>query len=266
MNLSRHRILIFMVLSVLLHGLVVLYSPRQYSFPEREMPGMQAIRIEMMTVPAAPLPQVQPTPVEQKSPPTQESPPAHVSEPPPPIAEAPPQQVTQPRPEASPVQEPQPASLEPPRETMAAALPANADEDTEHLDRFAQATRTDIPSSPQPLASLPPAAVPQRDSARIDALRQEYLRSLPPLIRPHQRYPLAAQRAGREGTVVVRFVLERDGRLRETSILQSSGDALLDQAAATAIERVRSFPPFPAELPEESLPIELPVRFDRSLR
>lgn len=156
--------------------------------------------------------------------------------------------------------------METPSERLITTLPEPAEDAVRHAESLPPAPQADMASPPQTLASLPTTAAPQRDSARIDALRQGYLRSLPPLIRPHQRYPLAAQRAGREGTVIVRFVLERDGRLRETAILQSSGDALLDQAAATAIERVRRFPPFPAELPEESLPIELPVRFDRSLR
>lgn len=252
---------------MLLHGLVVLYAPRQYSFTPQDSSDLQAIRIEIMTVPAVPQPHIQTDSAEKSPQPAPEPPPAPAPvQPSPPVPKAATQKAAQPRPEPTPVQESQTAPSETPSDTVVTSLPETAADDNRLLESFAQSPKADRSSLPQTPASLPTAAVPQRNTARIDALRQEYLQSLPPLIRPHQRYPLAAQRAGREGTVIVRFVLERDGRLRETTIMQSSGDALLDQAAASAIERVRRFPAFPAELPEESLPIELPVRFDRSLR
>ncbi|MDO3378647.1 energy transducer TonB [Geoalkalibacter halelectricus] len=266
MKLSRHRILIFLALSVLLHGLALLWEPAQDCLPAPASSGMQVVRIEMMRVPAVPAEVLQPAPVDKPSPPPEPQRAPAPAVPAPPAPEAPAKKTARLVPEAAPQPQAQPTPSAPPAATMTASLPPDEPHGMAPLNKSTQPQDAPSPSSVPAPALTSPAKEALRDNARVDALRQAYLLSLPPLIRPHQRYPLPALRAGREGTVIVRFVLERDGRLRESAILESSGDRLLDQAAAAAIERVGHFPAFPTELPEESLPIELPVRFDRSLR
>lgn len=272
-NLTRNRILIFLAFSLLLHGLLIFLPPRQARDSGPALPAKQGTPVEVLRLPlvreappeqvAPPPPQVVETPAAGSLPPAK---PRTLSPPTPPApAVAPvPRAVSSekapplaPAPVAGP-QEPsisQHLEFSPERDTFSALSEAAAPEPEP------QQVQARVPQ----LGSLPSPESPA-ENPRIAALRKAYLDALPPLIRPYQRYPLPALRAGREGTVIVRFVLERDGRLRETGILQSSGDALLDQAAAAAIARVPHFPAFPPELPDESLPIELPVRFDRSLR
>ncbi|WP_437558233.1 energy transducer TonB [Acidithiobacillus sulfuriphilus] len=54
---------------------------------------------------------------------------------------------------------------------------------------------------------------------------------------PAPDYPLAARRAGQEGTVVLRVLVSADGLAEQIGIHRSSGFAILDQAAATAIRQ-----------------------------
>ena len=68
------------------------------------------------------------------------------------------------------------------------------------------------------------------------------------------RYPSLALRRRLTGTTVVGFALASDGTLAETTVLVSSGSALLDDAALTA---VRNAGPFPAG----GCRFELPVNF-----
>lgn len=50
-------------------------------------------------------------------------------------------------------------------------------------------------------------------------------------------YPRAARQAGAEGTVFVRFTVERDGRVRGCAVTQSSGHSELDATTCRLIER-----------------------------
>ncbi|WP_305043794.1 TonB family protein [Geoalkalibacter sp.] len=275
MNASLQRSLLFLAFSLLLHGLLLLVSPRQPGVPAPDRSSGKALRIEVMTVPAqvAEPGQSAPSPPVIFEAPQPVAPQVPVSIPPPTA----PLQATPSKPPAgqarpgvaaasAPIEAPAAGSDEPSPIAPPAVPETQGSSPSDARDSTAEPVLLAQEKQALALASLPSPIAPVVEEPRIRALRQAYLDALPPLIRPYQRYPLPALRAGREGKVVVRFVLERDGRLRETAILESSGDALLDQAAAAAVARVPRFPAFPAELPEDSLPIELPVRFDRSLR
>ncbi len=54
---------------------------------------------------------------------------------------------------------------------------------------------------------------------------------------PAPDYPLAARRAGQEGMVVLRVLVSAEGLPEQIGIHRSSGSAILDQAAATAIRQ-----------------------------
>lgn len=56
-------------------------------------------------------------------------------------------------------------------------------------------------------------------------------------------YPRAAGDAGLDQTITVRFVVETTGRVTECTVLQSSGNAALDEATCQAIERRYRYEP-----------------------
>lgn len=108
-------------------------------------------------------------------------------------------------------------------------------------------------SSAAPSSVSTSGTVSGADAARFrDALLAHIL--------PFRRYPEEARRNGAQTVVWVRFFLERDGTPVRVAVEQSSGSAVLDEAAITAIRRAAPLPTIPANLPDR-LDISLPVDF-----
>ncbi len=73
-------------------------------------------------------------------------------------------------------------------------------------------------------------------------------------------YPLMAKRLQIEGTVVVRFIIEKDGSVKEETIkiVKSSGSKILDRQAIITVKNSIPFKP----PPEGRIVIEIPVVFE----
>jgi len=73
-------------------------------------------------------------------------------------------------------------------------------------------------------------------------------------------YPLMAKRLQIEGTVIVRFVIEKDGSVNENTIkiVKSSGSKILDRQAIITVKNSIPFKP----PPEGRIIIEIPVVFE----
>ncbi|RMG38710.1 MAG: energy transducer TonB, partial [Gammaproteobacteria bacterium] len=74
-------------------------------------------------------------------------------------------------------------------------------------------------------------------------------------------YPARSRRRGEEGKVLLTLRIGRDGTLQETELNTSSGHRRLDRAALRTIERLGKAPPLPKEWPDETLEVEIPIRF-----
>ncbi|MFH1117316.1 MAG: TonB family protein [Pseudomonadota bacterium] len=61
-------------------------------------------------------------------------------------------------------------------------------------------------------------------------------------------YPSAAARSGIGGTLTIEFSVSRSGELIFVNLLDSSGHAILDHSALTAIKAAAPYDPFPARL------------------
>lgn len=88
-----------------------------------------------------------------------------------------------------------------------------------------------------------------------------YVSELRDWLERHKRYPRLAQLRRQEGTVVVRFVMDRDGRVVDARVAESSGHRSLDQEAVAMVRRAAPLPGFPPEIREPRLSILVPVRF-----
>jgi len=73
-------------------------------------------------------------------------------------------------------------------------------------------------------------------------------------------YPRGAREAGKKGRVVVNVLVDKEGSVTQTKILQSSGFTDLDKAAVTAIETVRWKPAKQREEPV-AVWVAIPVNF-----
>lgn len=77
----------------------------------------------------------------------------------------------------------------------------------------------------------------------------------------HKEYPRVAQKRRQQGVVLLHIVLDRDGRVIEAHIQESSGYRLLDDAALAMLKRAQPLPPIPDDIREERLRFVVPVQF-----
>lgn len=79
-----------------------------------------------------------------------------------------------------------------------------------------------------------------------EQLQQRYTREhfayIRKIINDKIRYPRAARIRGQEGTVMVTFIIRKDGTISHPQIVSSSGYALLDEQAISAILDAAPFP------------------------
>ncbi len=95
-----------------------------------------------------------------------------------------------------------------------------------------QPTALRVALTPPPAAAAVTAA-----PAAIDADIPVELETIDYLERVEPRYPPAARRARAQGTVFLRVIIGTDGRPREVRVEKTSGHALLDAAACSAVEK-----------------------------
>jgi TonB family protein len=65
------------------------------------------------------------------------------------------------------------------------------------------------------------------------------------------------------GLTRIKFTIQRDGRLTDVQLEQSSGYFALDQTAQRAIVLTRQLPPLPAQFPEPTLTVHLNFPYER---
>ena len=74
-----------------------------------------------------------------------------------------------------------------------------------------------------------------------------------------RRYPARARAARQQGTVHVRFRMNRAGMVLSSAVVKKSGSFDLDQAALDTLRRAQPLPAIPADMPDEvelSVPVE----------
>jgi len=192
-----------------------------------------------------PSPPPAPTPpaptVEQLPPPAPEPPPAPIAtEPPPPAApamhaETPPPRALKPRPKPIPKLRPEPVQQ---AQRPAPPLPLP-------LPRPSQA--------PPQMASVPsPPPVP--------TISPDYRVVLSSWLATHKHYPEDARQRGEEGRAVLRFRVDRSGRVIDYSVVSSTGFTDLD-AAVEGMMRGAVLPPFPPSMREPEIEVSVTIRF-----
>ena len=115
-------------------------------------------------------------------------------------------------------------------------------------------TNKSVESPSRPTSSL-------TDESRRVALEESFLRErlsvISNIVQRHINYPPIARRMGWEGRVLVSFILEPNGDIRDLKVLKSSGYEVLDKEALDAIRR--SYKDFPK--PPVSVVVKLPINF-----
>ena len=233
-----------LVASLLGHGgvlaLLVAFAAQLLPAP---LPQPRKSGIEVLLAPP-------PRPMAETPSPAPEPPPVAATEPPPP--EPPPPPATTPKPQPPP---PPPKPLvhkpvvKPPPQHPAP-----------------QPVRETPPPQPAPqpapvqTAVVPPApmAVPAPHPA--PTVSPGYRSLLSAWLESHKRYPESARARGEEGRAVLRFRVDRSGRVLNYALAAGTGFADLD-AAIDAMMRGATLPPFPADMAASDVEVSVTVRF-----
>jgi protein TonB len=192
-----------------------------------------------------------------------------------PAAETPP-----PAPEPLPAAETQPPPPEPPPPPAAIPKPEPPPPPPKPIVRK-QIVKPPPPPRPQPMREIPPQSVqtpvprivqaPPVQTAAIalvpapmprpaPVVSGNYRAALSAWLESHKRYPDSARQRGEEGRAVLRFRVDRSGRVLTYALASSTGYADLD-AAIDAMMRGATLPSFPADMTASDVEVSVTVRF-----
>lgn len=221
-------------------------------------PPVPAGGIEVAFAPSWPEPVKPPTPplpVKAEPPP----PPPVVTPPPPPPPPPPPIEPPPPAPEAT-VVIPEAPPPPPPRKPAIPTVlkPVLRRPERERPSPAFAAPAPSVASLPQTAFAPTPAPAPAR--APSTEISPSYRALLSEWLESHKRYPESAREQGEEGRAVLRFVVERSGRVADFAVIKSSGYPDLDAALDTMM-RGATLPPFPAGMEQPSIEVAVTIRF-----
>jgi periplasmic protein TonB len=89
----------------------------------------------------------------------------------------------------------------------------------------------------------------------------DYLDRLRRHLAKYKHYPPEAVKRKEEGTVLLSFILARDGTVLEAAVERSSGFPLIDQAALDMLRNASPVPPLPASFDGDRAHIVMPAGF-----
>lgn len=112
------------------------------------------------------------------------------------------------------------------------------------------------------IANRVPHCVPVSGWSAVPRWTTEYATRIAEILERHQHYPAMAYLLREQGTVVIDFIIDRQGRLADSHVRQSSGWAALDDEALSILQRSQPFPAFPDNSSEQRISLSVPVRFD----
>lgn len=89
---------------------------------------------------------------------------------------------------------------------------------------------------------------------------ERYLFELKKLLERKKIYPSMAKSMGQEGTVLVKFTLDRDGKVKSLEFEKES-HRLLNDATARLIRSIEGLKPFPPEIAKSTWTLSVPVEY-----
>lgn len=192
------------------------------------------------------------------------TPPAPAPAPPKPVAQPqlqpqvepappPPSQPDIPLPEAAPSPAPKPAVMLPPKPPPRRK--------PKRVERPPEARPEQPPPAAPPATAAPPAPATAPPAINPGAARASWQARLVGWLERYKRYPRLAQEQRQEGTVYLRFTMDRSGRVLSSQIEKGSGYSLLDDEVAGLIQRAQPLPAPPPEISGAQITLTLPVQF-----
>ncbi|WP_421780300.1 TonB family protein [Kiloniella litopenaei] len=101
-----------------------------------------------------------------------------------------------------------------------------------------------------------------RNSGAGQKATGDYWKAVQIRLARNKRYPRKAKRRQMQGVTFIELTLLASGKVESYQVLESSGFALLDQAAIKMIEKSAPFPKFPSSITKERMTRRIPVVFN----
>jgi len=118
-----------------------------------------------------------------------------------------------------------------------------------------------IPLAPPPrIAGPQTASIPSPPPAPAPTISADYRSLLSGWLESHKRYPEEARQRGEQGRAILRFRVDRSGRVIDYAVVSSSGFADLDQAVENMM-RGAMLPPFPPSITSPEIEVSVTIRF-----
>ena len=221
--------------------------------PEPLATGGIEVVLAPLPKPEEPPPQVETRPPVETPPPEPEPMPSPPDEPvaaiePPPPAPEPPAAVVEPPPPPAPRKPVVKSPPKPVRHQIEQTPPNPAPAPSQPTPAAVAAPQTAYAPTPVP-APIPSTEV----SPGYRALLSAWLES-------HKRYPDSARQRREEGRAVLRFAVDRGGRVLDFAVAQSSGYPDLD-ASIEEMMHGAVLPPFPASMTQSRIDVSVTIRF-----
>lgn len=122
-----------------------------------------------------------------------------------------------------------------------------------------------VPSTPDGRAATGPmdgvAGVATSTGSPAARVQADYLTRVQAWLEKHKEYPFRARLRREEGTALLYFVVDGNGRVRDYELRQSTGHTLLDREVLAMIERAQPLPRILGHLNPVALEMIVPVRF-----
>lgn len=95
----------------------------------------------------------------------------------------------------------------------------------------------------------------------LPGISKDYAATLLAWLERHKEYPRRARLRRQQGTVLLYFMVNRQGQVLDYRIKQSSGYSVLDDEVQRMIVRAQPLPPMPESMQQEQLELVVPVQF-----
>lgn len=189
-----------------------------------------------------------------------------VSGPTPPTISAPSTTISRPTRDPA-AEEQQVAAIAPPKLSDIAPKPGSSSSSTAP-SATGTTQATPKPAAPTTVASAKPSQSVFEDPEEEETLTAEgiykqqlYVTELKRYSNQFLKYPNSALNRGKEGSVRLNVIIDRDGNVIKMDLLEESDYSPFNRAAERAVSKASPFPPVPAEVKGETFTFTLPIVF-----
>ncbi|MBW2605243.1 MAG: energy transducer TonB [Deltaproteobacteria bacterium] len=118
-----------------------------------------------------------------------------------------------------------------------------------------------VQAPPTRIEAWETAAVPEFSFETFDS-PDSYLEMVRFRIEKNKRYPVKARLSNMRGRVIITLVITLQGEIGSITVKKSSGHAMLDDAALSAVKHAVPFPVPPARFFKKDILLNIPILFE----